>query len=170
MHNADLRSWLYKPISTIQDIQAWAQRSVITLPETMEPDDMLITCNQRRVPYVLEDGSKQFVRCFLVQTPGTQNTFSIFLHGPHAIMDGRPTLLAFSLLLSFMSESTVPLAGLDWGTEWKNLPAGPVTATGGPRPNWETEAVPLLEKIREIYANPIASYPYDRKFGCTGGR
>lgn len=106
-------------------------------------------------------------------------------------MDGRPTLLAFSLLLSFMSESTVPLAGLDWGTEWKNLPAGPVTATGGPRPNWETEAVPLLEKIREIYANPvvrilsksvrgsnaeywtslpIASYPYDRKFGCTGGR
>ncbi|OSX58585.1 hypothetical protein POSPLADRAFT_1049343 [Postia placenta MAD-698-R-SB12] len=70
-------------------------------------------------------------------------------------MDGRPTLLAFSLLLSFMSESTVPLADLDWGTEWKNLPAGPVTATGGPRPNWETEAIPLLEKIREIYANPV---------------
>lgn len=117
----------------------------------MDSDDFMAPINLRRLPYVLSDGTKQFVHCFLVQSPAAQDIFSIFLHGPHSIMNARPTINAFSLLMTHMSVSAPPLLTiLEWGTEWRNLPAGPVTATGGPCPNWEGEAVPVLAKMGAI--------------------
>lgn len=159
VHDPDLRSWVYVPAATAEEVIQWARESVVVHPEPMDSDDFMALVNLRRLPYVLYDGTKQFVRCFLVRSPAAQDIYSIFLHGPHSIMDARPTINAFSLLLTHMSVSAPPpLTILEWGTEWRNLPAGPVTATGGPRPNWDGKAAPVLAKMGAILTNPIPTH------------
>jgi len=64
-------------------------------------------------------------------------------------MDARPTLRAFANLLERICQDPIKaLDDLPWGTEWKNLPAGPVTATGGPRDEWEKGGLEMIQKAQ----------------------
>ncbi|KAH9922555.1 hypothetical protein B0H21DRAFT_701472, partial [Amylocystis lapponica] len=137
-----------------RDAGEWARQTVIARDEPIEPDDFIVLIGQERLPYNLSDGRKQFMRCYVVKSPGKEGEFSVFWHGPHTIMDGRPTINAFSLMFEWLAQTTLePLDVLHWGTEWKNLPVGPVTATGGPRANWETDGVALLIQAEALGRN-----------------
>ena len=44
---------------------------------------------------------------------------------------------------------------VDPSQEWKNLPADPVTATGGPSKEWETSGTKLLQDFAEQSARTV---------------
>ncbi|KAF7346244.1 hypothetical protein MSAN_01851400 [Mycena sanguinolenta] len=160
VHDSVLRSFVYEPASDSERVLAWATESVI-IREHVDVETFISTINQTRLPYTLSNGALQILRCFLLLSPnGDMSEHSIFFHGSHTIMDARPTFKAFSLLLEFMSKpsTSADIKNLAWGTEWKNLPAGPVTSTGGPRPGWNARGVELLDKISNILSNPIATH------------
>ncbi|KAG1734128.1 hypothetical protein EDB19DRAFT_1911232 [Suillus lakei] len=78
-------------------------------------------------------------------------------------MDGGPTLNAFALMFRWMTnDATEPVENLPWGTEWHNLPLGPVSATGGPREDWDIAGVELLKQLtgfEAVRTIPLASRP-----------
>ena len=82
----------------------------------------------------------------------------MFFHGTQSLLDAKPNLKAFELLRKWVLEpSLAPLEELEWGTEWTKLPAGPITASGGPREEWAEKGIPLLQHIGAAMANPIVS-------------
>ncbi|KDR74910.1 hypothetical protein GALMADRAFT_141228 [Galerina marginata CBS 339.88] len=88
--------------------------------------------------------------CIIFPVRGRENVYGVFMHGSHALMDPRATINAFNIMCSKMVESKPsPLEDLAWGTEWKNLPDGPVTSTGGPLPGWAERGAPLLSRYLE---------------------
>lgn len=73
-------------------------------------------------------------------------------------MDARPTLRGLDLILGWITNPpTDRLEDLNWGEEWTRLPAGPVTATGGPRDDWETKGAELLQETTRVRMNPVVS-------------
>ncbi|KAJ6508820.1 hypothetical protein C8R45DRAFT_968835 [Mycena sanguinolenta] len=161
VHDDVLRSFVYEPASDSERVLAWAAESVIVQERAVDVETFISTINQTRLPYTLSDGASQILRCYLLFSPnGDMNEHAIFFHGSHTIMDARPTFKAFSLLLEFMAKPSTPadIKNLPWGTEWKNLPAGPVTSTGGPRPGWNARGAEMLDKISNVLSNPIATH------------
>ncbi|KZT28689.1 hypothetical protein NEOLEDRAFT_769391 [Neolentinus lepideus HHB14362 ss-1] len=76
----------------------------------------------------------------------------LFLHGTHAILDGRPTLAAMNDLFQSISDPSAGLASndLSWGSEIVNLPPGPVSSTGGTQSGAETEVPHLIWDICDM--------------------
>jgi len=136
-HNPRFRSWVYTPASSAQDAIDWAQAAAVDLPYRVHADELVSEVVKTKLPYVLPSGHEFIFRYFLARSStaspdggdgkqeGPDNVVSIVFHSTHIIQDARPTLNAYSLVL-----------------EWMTDPVGPVTATGGPRPNWETEGWP----------------------------
>ncbi|KAH9841118.1 uncharacterized protein C8Q71DRAFT_439728 [Rhodofomes roseus] len=165
IHDPRFRSWVYAPVQSARDALDWAEDAVAVLPDRMNADDLVSKVVKTRLPYVLPSGRELIFRCFLARFPATtpdgvdgklkDDEVSVVFHSPHSISDARSTLNAFSLVLEWMSNPAhEPLETLVWGTEAENLPIGPVTATGGPRPNWDTEGIALMQKIAREHANP----------------
>lgn len=65
---------------------------------------------------------------------------------------------AFRIMCSEMVVTEpAPLEELAWGTEWKNLPDGPVMSTGGPLTGWEERGAHMLSKFLEAQvAEPVS--------------
>jgi hypothetical protein len=107
--------------------------------------------SRSRLPYRPQNASPIWFRCYLLL--GNDNKYGLYFHGPHAIMDGGPTLNAFALMLQWMTnDATEPAENLPWGTEWHNLPLGPVSATGGPREDWDIAGIELLKQLPDSEA------------------
>ncbi|KZT66960.1 hypothetical protein DAEQUDRAFT_674132 [Daedalea quercina L-15889] len=173
IHDPRLRSWLYTPAKGAKEVREWAQEVVVVLDEPMEPDAFVGQTVERRLPYVLSNGREQLIRVYLFERVGdAEGAYSLFLHGPHCIMDARPTLDLFWFMFHSMSESNpAPLESFEWGSEWKNLPVGPVVATGGPRPDWEGQGIPAIQKIGSLLANPVPTLsivPQRTEVGIVG--
>lgn len=112
--------------------------------------------NRTRTPYLHADGHAQIVHFYLLF--GDDGVHALFMHGQHAVMDARPTLRGLDLLLGWIADPPKEqLEDLDWGEEWVRLPAGPVTSTGGPREDWETKGVELLQESARVRMDPIVS-------------
>ncbi|KAM5531304.1 hypothetical protein V8D89_015019 [Ganoderma adspersum] len=149
IHDPDLGSWVYAP----------SKSTVHYHPDPVDPASFIQSIVANKLPYILADGSEQYLRVFVMRPNNTLNTFCIFLHASHSLIDAKPGLNAISLLLEWMSTPNLSsVEDLPWGTEHQNLPPGPITATGGPREDWNTNGAALLQKIGAFFGDQTPSH------------
>ncbi|EJF61519.1 hypothetical protein DICSQDRAFT_60260, partial [Dichomitus squalens LYAD-421 SS1] len=164
IHHPKLRSWIYTPLANHDEAYSWAEETVVMLDEVIDPSSFIQRINITRLPYILSDGTAQHLRVYVFRPSSLVNVFAIFFHGPHAMLDAKPNMQAFSTLLEFMSSpQDIALADLPWGTEHKNLPTGPVTVTGGRSKEWETVGNALFAKAAGMHANLSAAHHLMRR-------
>ncbi|KAI0753180.1 hypothetical protein C8Q80DRAFT_1118380 [Daedaleopsis nitida] len=158
IHDPQLRSWVYTPIKSTEQLQEWVANTLMIVQDPVDPSQFIQRMNCQRLPYILGNEQSQYLRLYITRPSGTTNEFALFFHGTHALMDAHPTMNALSLLLNDISTSApIDLGSLKWGLEWKNLPPGPITSTGGPRTqsDWDTAGKELMGKIVNLYTNPV---------------
>lgn len=157
------RSWVYAPVQSPLELTHWMNNAFYSVHrgDDLDVNAFVEDISQIRLPYQPQNASPLWFRCYLLL--GDNNRYGLYFHGPHAIMDGGPTLNAFAHMFQWMTnDATEPAENLPWGTEWRNLPIGPVGATGGPREDWDVAGVELLkqqsnsEAVRTI---PLTSRP-----------
>ncbi|EIW78703.1 hypothetical protein CONPUDRAFT_108693 [Coniophora puteana RWD-64-598 SS2] len=72
-------------------------------------------------------------------------------------MDAKPTMRLLNFILLHVAvPSAGPAIGV-WGDEWRNLPVGTMTVTGGTRDDWDTRGMALQKEIADIRASTVAS-------------
>lgn len=137
----------------------WLRESFSVRRGPFTTDGFILEMNRNRTPYVHADGHSQIAHFYLLLGP--DGVHGLFMHGPHTIMDARPTLRGLDLMLGWIVDPPKDrLEDLNWGEEWTRLPAGPVTATGGPRDDWETKGVELLKESTRVRMNPVVSFSF----------
>ena len=136
LHHPEFGSWVYAPLANVDAARDWVDKTVYYVTDPSDPESFLqSTVEKHNIPYVLADGSEQFVRVYLSRPDCTLNTYLLSLHTSHSVLDAKPGLNALSLLLEYITTPGLPgIDELAWGTEHKNLPPGPITVTGGPLP------------------------------------
>ena len=157
IHHPTFGSWVYTPLANLQAARAWATQVVHYLPDPVQDPFSFLqsTVETHKLPYVLADGSEQYLRVYLTRPAMELNVYCLSLHAVHSVVDAKPALNALSLLLEWMAiPERESIADLAWGTEHRNLPPGPVTVTGGPREDWCTNGTALVQKLREVVADP----------------
>ena len=157
VYDPDLPSWVYTPAASAEEAKAWAVDSLELVDGHYTPEDIIKICNQRRLPYTRADGVEQYFRGFLISDVNGKPAFAI--HGTHAIFDAHPNLNFFCTLLTHVAGAKPEESPdvLEWGTEWKNLPPGPIIATGGPKPDWDTKGMQLFGLMQQILSTPNVS-------------
>ncbi|KAG1821837.1 uncharacterized protein BJ212DRAFT_925691 [Suillus subaureus] len=164
------RSWVYAPVQSLSELTRWMNNAFCTVQRDLNVNASVEDISQRRLPYQPHNASPLWFRCYLLL--GDNNKHSLYFHGPHAIVDGGPTLNAFALMLQWMTnDATESAENLPWGTEWHNLPLGPVSATGGPREDWDVAGIELLKQLPEsesVRTIPLASRPFRMSQSATG--
>ena len=160
LHHPEFGSWVYAPLANAEAARNWAEKMVNYIPDPIGSESFLqFTLEKYKIPYVLADGSEQYLRVYLTRPNKTLNTYFLSLHSSHSVMDARPGMNALSMLLEWI---TTPDLGsvneLAWGTEHKNLPPGPITMTGGPREDWNTKGMELVEKFLAISTDQTVSH------------
>ena len=149
---------MYTPLKDIREAEVWAGQTLVSVREPVAPHAFIASNIGKNVSYTLLDGTLQPIRVYLIRPDITHNSYGIFFHGVHAILDAKGSLNAISLLLEWMSTPTLgDVADLPWGKEYENLPPGPINATGGPREDWGTNGTALLMKLGAHYANETVS-------------
>lgn len=149
-------NWLYTalPEPTSQSLAIWVSNTLTVRSCIIDCEKFVLEMNNQTLPYIHSDGHQQPSHFYLLL--GEDNVHAVFMHGPHTIMDGFRVLRGFNLILDWIAqppqdENKV----LAWGTEWQYLAAGPITATGGPRMDWDTIGIDLMEKTKKVWMNPI---------------
>ncbi|KAG2118300.1 hypothetical protein DEU56DRAFT_984772 [Suillus clintonianus] len=144
------RSWSYKPVCTLEDAKTWAEASLTVHRASISDDDFVLSMNQIRLPYT-DRGElidKQHFGCHLVLR--ASGVHSIFFHTAHCLADGFTSYNALYRIFDLIStDAHTSIDTLDWGQEWRNLPVGPITATGGPKDGWESEVEALDAAARQ---------------------
>lgn len=157
--DAFIRSWLYTAPRDAEGVHHWLRESFSVRRGPFTTDGFILEMNRNRTPYVHADGHSQIAHFYLLLGP--DGVHGLFMHGPHTIMDARPTLRGLDLMLGWIVDPPKDrLEDLNWGEEWTRLPAGPVTATGGPRDDWETKGVELLKESTRVRMNPVVSFSF----------
>ena len=133
---------------------AWATENLEFIEEPYTKDKFVALCNNRRLPYTDEKGFEQYFRAFFLFDLEGKPAF--VTHGTHAVFDAHPNLNLYCVLLSHLTDGKVDERAdkLAWGTEWKNLPPGPITATGGPKPDWDTQGMQLFGIMQQKLNTP----------------
>lgn len=150
------RSWVYTAPQDVEDVHHWIRETFSIRHAPFSAEEFVLEMNRTRTPYLHADGHAQIVHFYLLF--GDDGVHALFMHGQHAVMDARPTLRGLDLLLGWIADPPKEqLEDLDWGEEWVRLPAGPVTSTGGPREDWETKGVELLQESARVRMDPIVS-------------
>ncbi|KAF9243419.1 hypothetical protein BU15DRAFT_72096 [Melanogaster broomeanus] len=136
---------MYTPVQDDSDREGWLQRAFVFEDKghSLDLDGLVSSLKQICLPYHV-DGRSVFFRCYLVA--GSESNYALLLYGSHAIMDGWTALNGLSLMFGWMSADAPP-GKLEWGSEWKNLPPDPITATRGPCATWNTDGARLFEEI-----------------------
>lgn len=150
-------SWVYTPIKDGEAAETWAMHSLEVVHEFVDPNDFVQSLTQHRsLPFIHPDGSQQYFRCYILVLPNGE--FGLFTFGTHAILDAHPNLNLLNLLLQSVNEpEKMGFKDLPWGEEWKNLPPGTITATGGPRDGWASGGAELIGSFHDILSNPVVS-------------
>lgn len=157
--DAFIRSWLYTAPRDAEGVHHWLRESFSVRRGPFTTDGFILEMNRNRTPYVHADGHSQIAHFYLLLGP--DGVHGLFMHGPHTIMDARPTLRGLDLMLGWIVDPPKDrLEDLNWGEEWTRLPAGPVAATGGPRDDWETKGVELLKESTRVRMNPVVSFSF----------
>ena len=151
-----LRSWIYTTPKDAGDVHHWVRETFSVRKGPFTTNDFILEMNKKQTPYTHLDGHSQIAHFYLLL--GSDGNHGLFMHGPHTIMDARPTLRALDYMLEVIADPPADrLEDLNWGEEWTRLPVGPVAATGGPREDWDVEGLQLLQETTQIRLNPIVS-------------
>ncbi|KIO28676.1 hypothetical protein M407DRAFT_22108 [Tulasnella calospora MUT 4182] len=155
-HDHQLRSWVYRPCQSLDEARSWAEHTLQQVP--MVEDD-LNRLAQTLVEQKLEERVKPNTKgqpfiCFLVTGPGESNSQedipkATIFHANHALLDGPGALTTFKLFFKDVArlEDDAFLEQLKWGEEVKNLPVGPVAASGGPKEDWDPKGMQMLGQV-----------------------
>lgn len=175
-HDHQLRSWVYRPCQSLNEARSWAEHTLQKVP-LGEGDSHKLA--QTLVEQKLEERVKPDVKgqpfiCFLVTGPGESNDKedvpkAVIFHGSHALLDGAGALTTFKLFFRDIArlEDDALLEQLKWTEEVKNLPVGPVAASGGPKEDWDPKGMELLgqvvkalsqDQVRVLASYSLASY------------
>lgn len=151
----NIRHWRYTPFpsqGTKRAVDRWAKETVSTrfYDKEVDTEAFAAEINQLPIPYATPSGTQSLVHFYLLlNTWGDlKSVHSLFIHGPHSLMDARPTIRTLNLMLLWMID---PPSGprLEWGNEVGRLPVGPLTATGGPREDWDMKGVELMTQAMD---------------------
>ncbi|KAG8986913.1 hypothetical protein FRB90_003698, partial [Tulasnella sp. 427] len=164
-HDHQLRSWVYKPCASLQEARSWAER---TLQEVQLKDEDLNKFAQILVEKKLEErvGSElagQPFICFLVTgSDGHEENVpqGIIFYANHALLDGAGALTTFKLLfkdVAWLGDDAI-LEELERGNEVKNLPVGPVKASGGPKGDWDPSGVQMIAQVMTVLSQDQPSH------------
>ena len=143
--------WVYTPSA---DREAWLDLAfaIEERGNSLNTPEFIQRMNFKRLPYTGEHGTTAFFRVYLLTTSkecdDDHGEYAIYFHGTHSIIDGRPALHALNLMCEWISGKGMDVK-IEPLEEWKNLPVDPVTATGGPSPEWETAGIKLMQVLAE---------------------
>ncbi|KAG9313343.1 hypothetical protein JVU11DRAFT_5648 [Chiua virens] len=138
--------WVYTPSA---DRGAWLDLAfaVEDRGASLNTDEFVGTVNARRLPYKDENGNTTLFRVYLLTT-SKRGVWSLPSH--HSCHRGRRSgtpHTELDVLNGFvargMNVTIIP------SEEWKNLPADPIIATGGPAKEWEMAGKALLQEVAE---------------------
>ena len=79
------------------------------------------------------------------------------MHGGHILIDARPAIRCLDALFDWIANPPA-LEEIAWGTEWERLPAGPLTATGGPRDDFDTKGMELVQLADAVLKDPTVGF------------
>ena len=181
-HEQNVKHWKYTPFVD-NDLNAGLDKwvdSVLTIRQGSSDSksttiDSEAFCAEITHVRVQADNDKPIMHFYLLLAAATGNgevcEHALYIHGPHTVLDGRPTARFLGFLVSMIASPNriPPVSGIDlnctsdslqWGSEWTRLPAGPMTASGGPREDWDTKGLELLQKIVKQSEDPTVSKPY----------
>ncbi|KLO13119.1 hypothetical protein SCHPADRAFT_383803 [Schizopora paradoxa] len=163
-HNdEDIRLWEYTALrkGDMEKLTSWIDESLTVRRGPIDIEAFISEMTQRRTPYVHADGREQHIHFYLLIDDSDAATIgklraALFLHGGHILLDAYPSLKCLNSLFGWIANPPV-LGEIDWGTEWERLPAGPLTATGGPRDDFDTKGMELLQRAGAIMSDPLQS-------------
>ena len=157
--DAFLRSWIYTAPKDAEDVRRWVREALSVRRGYLTANNFILEMNRSRTPYKHAGGRSQISHFYLLLGP--DGTHGLFMHGPHTIMDARPTLRGLDYILEVIANPPADrLEDLNWAEEWTRLPVGPVAATGGPRDDWDAKGVDLLQESTRVRMNPVVSHQY----------
>lgn len=155
-----LSSWVYTEIDGKDELYEWADDTLTIRHGVFDTEEVVAELNAKRTPYTHRNGLKQPSHFYLLISDDDKGACALFMHGPHTIMDGRPVLRCLDALLGWVvNPPAVAPEDLQWGEEWKKLPACPIAATGGTRDDWDTAGVALMKELDELLVHPVVSHP-----------
>ena len=144
-----------------RQLSSWIDDSLTVRRAPIDTEAFITEMNLRRTPYVHADGHEQQIHFYLLIDDASVGTGAVraalFLHGSHILLDARPALRCMNLLFDWIVNTPPELAQAAWGTEWERLPAGPLTATGGARDDFDTEGLKLLQHAGQIMMDSTVS-------------
>lgn len=156
------RKWVYQCAASAAETKAWAEESftVHDAPDTPSALSFALGKADTKLPYAIGPAKAQYFAANLLCH--AEGEYAFVFHATHSIFDGQVALDGLRFIMSaFTAAPGEPgVDALEWGTEWKNLPAGVVTAVGGPPTNWEGGVAALLKEIDAVAANPQACLPF----------
>ena len=154
-----LRSWIYTAPKDAEDVRRWVREALSVRRGYFTANNFILEMNRSRTPYKHAGGRSQISHFYLLLGP--DGAHGLFMHGPHTIMDARPTLRGLDYILEVIANPPADqLEDLNWAEEWTRLPVGPVTASGGPRDDWDVKGVDLLQESTRVRMNPVVSHQY----------
>ncbi|CAE6409961.1 unnamed protein product [Rhizoctonia solani] len=139
IHDHELRSWVYAPLSDSKAAAAWARDSLfIKTPtgELFDPEQHLRhIVNQPLLP-------SEIFKLYLIG-PYQDGQFTLITYKSHALAEGQSVIDLLATLLDWIVS---PVAEVDfmWGQEWQNLIPGAVVVLGGEKQGWEEETPGIL--------------------------
>lgn len=136
----------------------WAERSLEIHEGVLSPEDFVPVRNQMKLPYKHGIFNAQYFGADLLCHGG--ESYSLLIHGTHAIFDGQVTLDTTQCLFRSLTapDSEPSVIQLAWGTEWKHLAAGIVAAMGGAPKGWKEGVPALSQTFQEIVQNPVVMF------------
>ncbi|KAG9309824.1 hypothetical protein JVU11DRAFT_10203 [Chiua virens] len=139
--------WVYSPSV---DREAWLNLAFVVEQRgsSLDSSEFVKDINIRKLPYIGADGTSTLFRVYLLVTSkeddDNRREYALFIHSPHSMTDGGPSLHGLNLMCQFMSGSGVDVAVVH-SAEWRNLPVDIIAATGGVPKEWETSGTELLQ-------------------------
>ncbi|EIW74062.1 hypothetical protein CONPUDRAFT_67887, partial [Coniophora puteana RWD-64-598 SS2] len=139
---------------------AWLDHVLEVRTEPISLDDLVIETDHMVLPYKFQqaDGTTidSLVRFYLL-LGGVDGDQGLVMHGPHLIMDAKPIMRLLDFILQHVVDPTSGPGIGEWGEEWRNLPVGALTATGGARDDWDTRGVALQKEIMGVRVSAVPS-------------
>ncbi|CAE6403270.1 unnamed protein product [Rhizoctonia solani] len=146
IHDDELRSWVYTPLSDSKAAAAWARKTlVVKTPTEQLPDIESHICDilSRPLP------PNEIFEVYLIG-PYQDGQFTLMTYKSHALAEGQS---AIDLLATLFDWTLNPTVGVDliWGHEWQNLLPGTIVALGREKEKWDAESSETSTEVKLKY-------------------
>ncbi|CAE6436470.1 unnamed protein product [Rhizoctonia solani] len=135
IHDDELRSWVYTPLSSYNAAVAWARKTVVIKAPTKQlPDHETHICDilSRPLP------PNEIFEVHLIG-PYQDGQFTLMTYKSHALAEGQAAIDLLATLFDWILNPTVG-EDLAWGQEWRNLLPGTVVTLGRENEEWDLDS------------------------------